>query len=179
VTGVIGALISARLVAKGIETHHYPFMGLWIVLGLTFVRFAVWRPKGGSLVSAVDPDTKGSTLITVKRAGGFWRDRRRRYVIMVDGRAVGRLREYEALSVEVSPGQHVIQVSIDHLRSQTLDVTIKASDTRRFTCSAGSINKRRRKLRYVQLEEDTLDMIRPEGSVLVAQVWDENSKPDP
>jgi hypothetical protein len=50
-------------------------------------------------------------------------DRYRRYVVMVDGRRVGTIRDGETREFQVSPGPHTVRLRLDWpWRSQTLDI---------------------------------------------------------
>jgi hypothetical protein len=65
-------------------------------------------------------------LLAIERASGAHRNRLRRSLVYVDGRRVGTLGPGTGhqLNVEVAPGQHVVYVRIDCLRSKPLEIGV-------------------------------------------------------
>ena len=74
------------------------------------------------------------THIIVRRLSSGWRDRLRRYKVLVDDRVVGRLRRGEVGRYEVSPGPHVLAVAIDWKRSRSFDVSGDGNGEIAFRC---------------------------------------------
>jgi hypothetical protein len=63
----------------------------------------------------------GSLLVRPLADG--WQDRFRAYVVLIDNRAVGKLKRGESARFELSPGPHTVQVAIDWKRSAALEIT--------------------------------------------------------
>ena len=66
----------------------------------------------------------GSLL--VRRLAYRWQDRFRAYVVLIDDRAVGKLKRGESARFELSPGPHTVQVAIDWKRSAAFDISGEA-----------------------------------------------------
>ncbi|HEY3926038.1 MAG TPA: hypothetical protein VGL75_15855 [Acidothermaceae bacterium] len=77
----------------------------------------------------------GLGLLVIERAGGTYQNRLRRYIVYVDGRRVGTLGPGtgQQLNVEVEPGQHVVYVRIDWLRSKPLEIGVVQGRELRLT----------------------------------------------
>jgi hypothetical protein len=69
------------------------------------------------------------THVVVHRAPSWWRDRLRRYKVLIDDREVGGLRPGESGRYEVAPGHHVLAVGIDWKRSRSFEVSGGGEDT--------------------------------------------------
>jgi hypothetical protein len=80
------------------------------------------------------PDNPHVTLVIVHRLPTGWRDRLRRYEVLIDDRVVGRLRPGEFGRYEVAPGHHVLAVAIDWKRSRSFDVSGVGDGTKSFRC---------------------------------------------
>ncbi len=67
--------------------------------------------------------------IIVRRSGSF-RDALRKYKVLVDGEVVGKVGRNKQIDVEVSPGQHEVQMKIDWSRSEPVTVDTSTGDVR-------------------------------------------------
>jgi hypothetical protein len=70
----------------------------------------------------------GDARIKVRRvkAGFFERDRLRSYVVMIDERALGRVRRGKEIVIDVPPGHHEVRIKIDWTGSRTVPVDVEA-----------------------------------------------------
>jgi len=86
-----------------------------------------------------EADNPHVAFVVVRRASSGWRDRLRRYKVLIDGRVVGRLGPGEFGRYEVAPGHHVLAVAIDWKRSRSFEVFGDGDGTMSFRCGpAGS-----------------------------------------
>src|SRR5437879_6190713 len=74
-----------------------------------------------------------STLV-VTRERRPWRDRLRRYWVVLDGLRVGALAQGEAASFKVDPGEHRLRLEIDWARSNELTFTAAPDTEADFVC---------------------------------------------
>jgi hypothetical protein len=72
--------------------------------------------------------------LQLQRVKAFWQDRARDYVVMVDGREVGRIADGAALSIPLPAGEQLVQLVIDWCRSPEQRVTVPAGGTVRLEC---------------------------------------------
>lgn len=72
----------------------------------------------------------------LSRAKGS-RDGLRDYVIRLDGETVGRIAEEHSVSLEVPPGEHILQLTLDWAKSPPLHVTVDQSQTLQTFCQPG------------------------------------------
>jgi hypothetical protein len=81
------------------------------------------------------PDGRRPTAtITVARPAGL-RDGLRAYRVVVDGRAVARLRRGQLRTIAVSPGRHRLYVRLDWwLRCPEVEVVLAPADRADFLC---------------------------------------------
>jgi hypothetical protein len=56
------------------------------------------------------------------REPAAWQDRLRAYTLLVDGKARGSIKQGETLEIDLSPGDHKVQMKIDWARSPELAV---------------------------------------------------------
>lgn len=92
--------------------------------------------------------------VVLRREGGFWRDRLRRYKVRLDGEWVGKLREREDLRVDVRPGTHEIQVKLDWGTSPSRSLQLAPGEVARLRCGPGSFLGLVVPGRYLILEGD-------------------------
>jgi hypothetical protein len=79
--------------------------------------------QGHSTRSAEPFDNSGVGSLLVRRLGDGWQDRFGAYVVLIDDRAVGKLKRGESARFELSPGPHTVQVAIDWKRSAAFDIS--------------------------------------------------------
>jgi hypothetical protein len=84
-------------------------------------------------------DRRNGAQVIVSRDGGFWRDRFRTYRVRIDGRVVGKVREFEVLTVPVAPGIHEVQVSLDWGTSPRVIVNVDEDGVQYLKCGPGSV----------------------------------------
>jgi hypothetical protein len=72
--------------------------------------------------------------VEIRRSAAGYRDRWRRYRVLIDGAEVGRLRRGEARSFDVGPGSHRVRVAIDWKKSAEHAVDGGSHGTFRFRC---------------------------------------------
>lgn len=79
------------------------------------------------------------TTIRVTRLRTGYRDRLRRYRVLVDGLTIGRLRRGESVEVPVSAGRHTVRVKIDWTGSPTEVVDVAEGTTESFECEPSGL----------------------------------------
>lgn len=75
--------------------------------------------------------------IVISRKNGWWRDRFRSYVILVDGKPVSKIKNGQRVEVPVSHGQHELRLKIDWATSQSLAFNAQPGDVIEFSCEPG------------------------------------------
>lgn len=75
--------------------------------------------------------------IVISRKRGWWRDRFRSYVILVDGKPVTKIRNGKRVEVPVSHGQHELRLKIDWCESRSLTFGAQPGDVIEFFCEPG------------------------------------------
>jgi hypothetical protein len=73
----------------------------------------------------------------VERAVDGYRDRFRRYAVILDGRVVGRIKPGQAIEIDISPGSHVAMVKIDWCSSPRLTFSVSPGEDVVLACRPG------------------------------------------
>lgn len=97
--------------------------------------------------------------IVVNRTSAPWRDRKRAYVLLVDGHVAGEVRDGQEVRHTVTPGTHAVAMKIDWSGSDTLSVTLGSGETACFVCeptasSAMTLRDLLSRRAWVSLRED-------------------------
>ncbi|MEJ5913386.1 hypothetical protein [Pseudokineococcus sp. 1T1Z-3] len=71
----------------------------------------VWPLKASE--HSIDLAVKMTATVVVRRPPGGYRDAMRRYKVRLDGKVVGKLTAGSELRVDVPPGEHTLQGTID------------------------------------------------------------------
>jgi hypothetical protein len=79
-----------------------------------------------------------SSVISLSRVLGGWRDRARRYQVIIDGAQAGWIKRGERLELPVAPGRHSVWLEISWARSPQLDVDVGAGETVSLECEPGT-----------------------------------------
>jgi hypothetical protein len=80
-------------------------------------------------------DAPGGSVIALSRAPGGWRDRLRRYQVVLDGEQVAAIKRGERIDLPVSPGTHSIFLKIDWARSPRLQLDIAPGQVVTLECA--------------------------------------------
>jgi hypothetical protein len=95
--------------------------------------------------------------IVVSRDKAPWRDRGRKYKLLVDGTVVGRLTQGDTVTHQVEPGPHSVQVKIDWARSPEIQCSVASGQSAQLVCGPGGSSMRVDALfhpgKYVRLEQ--------------------------
>jgi hypothetical protein len=83
--------------------------------------------------------TAGGSVITLSRAPGGWRDRLRRYQVMIDGEQVATIKHGERLELPVPPGRHTVYLQISWARSPQLEVAVAPGDVVSLECAPSNV----------------------------------------
>ncbi len=75
--------------------------------------------------------------LRVERAADGYRDRFRTYAVVLDGRAVGRIKRGQAIEIAVSPGAHVAMLRIDWCASPHLTFSVSPGEVAVLACRSG------------------------------------------
>jgi hypothetical protein len=81
----------------------------------------------------------GVSAITLSRVGGGWRDRLRRYRVMIDGEQVASIKPGERVELPVTPGPHTISLKISWAGSPPLEVDLAPDEMATLECAPGRI----------------------------------------
>jgi hypothetical protein len=76
--------------------------------------------------------SRGNALIVLSRKQRSWRDILRRYLVMLDGEQVAKVRRGQVIELPVSAGQHAIFLKIDWCSSPTVEVDAQPSEAIRL-----------------------------------------------
>lgn len=79
--------------------------------------------------------TDGAELLITRLSAA--RDSLRDYAVVVDGEKVASLTAGKTVTVPATPGNHIIQLKVDWLRSAPLRVTLGVDERVQVTCRAG------------------------------------------
>ena len=74
-------------------------------------------------------------LELTRNAQNGWDDGARAYLVYIDGKKEGAIRENETLQFDVSEGTHTLQLKIDWCSSPALQFTAEAGKTVRAKCA--------------------------------------------
>ena len=85
------------------------------------------------------PEHPNDSTLVVVRAGGFWKDKGQSYRILVDGKRIGSVYEYDSLSVPVQPGRRSVQAKIDMFKSREVVMSVDSGETRHLVVAAGQV----------------------------------------
>jgi hypothetical protein len=77
----------------------------------------------------------GGSVISVSRRPGGWRDRLRRYRVMIDGQQVAWIKNGQQVDVPVTPGRHTVFLQISWARSPRLEVDAAPGQTVSLQCA--------------------------------------------
>lgn len=98
-----------------------------------------WSPVLAShIVIAMPGNAEEATLVISRKRGG-WRDRARRYDILVDGKPMGKIKHGERLELLVPPGQHELFLKIAWCTSPSITFTAQPGDVVEFFCEPGAM----------------------------------------
>jgi len=78
--------------------------------------------------------TDAGAAIVLTRARGGWRDRARRYDVMIDGQEVAKVRHGQRLELPVAPGRHEVFLKIDWCRSPIVTVDAQPGEVIQLFC---------------------------------------------
>jgi hypothetical protein len=89
--------------------------------------------------SAKEGAAPGGSFITLSRVPGGWRDRVRRYQVIIDGERVAMIKRGQRIDLPVTPGRHVVFLQIDWARSPQLDVDVPPGEVISLECAPDSV----------------------------------------
>ena len=92
------------------------------------------RRQGTAMTAAA-----GGSVITLSRALGGWRDRFRRYRVVVDGEQVASIGRGQRLDLPVPPGRHAVVLQVDWARSPQLEVDVAPGEVFTLECAPGNV----------------------------------------
>jgi hypothetical protein len=78
-------------------------------------------------------------VVRIRREASPWKDRLRKYKVLIDGAVVARLRNGEESEFSVPAGRHSIEVRIDWTGSDVVDFTADNGEIVEFLCGATSV----------------------------------------
>jgi hypothetical protein len=80
-------------------------------------------------------EMQGAIRVTRRRAP--WRDALRSYVVLIDGKRAGKIRQGATKDFLVQPGRHSLRLKIDWKGSDELTVEVQQDKTASFVCEPG------------------------------------------
>ena len=83
-------------------------------------------------------ETNGESTITVFRVPGGWKDRLRRYQVVIDGEQVASIKHGERVDLPVTPGKHTVFMQISWARSPRLELDIAPGQVVTLECAPTS-----------------------------------------
>ena len=83
--------------------------------------------------------TDGGSVIALSRVQGGWRDRLRRYQVIVDGEQVASIKHGERLDLPVAPGRHTVSLKISWAGSPPLEVDVAPGEVVTLECAPGNV----------------------------------------
>lgn len=78
-------------------------------------------------------------VITLSRTASGWRDRLRRYQVIIDGELVAWIKRGERLDLPVTPGRHMVQLRISWASSPRLGLEVPAGEIVALECAPGHV----------------------------------------
>jgi len=75
--------------------------------------------------------------ITLSRTVSGWRDRLRRYQVIIDGERVATIKRGECLNLPVTPGRHTVHLQISWARSRQLGLDVSPGEVVALECAPG------------------------------------------
>lgn len=72
--------------------------------------------------------------LIVRRRAAWWQDRKRDYLILVDGSEAGRIGNGGNVRLQVTPGRHRVQLKLDRCASPALDVDVADGAAQLLDC---------------------------------------------
>jgi hypothetical protein len=82
-------------------------------------------------------DTRGTAGIRIEREAAPWRDRARKYKVLVDAREIGTVADGETQEFRLEPGEHSLRLKLDWAGSATVPLTLAAGEVAAFQCRPG------------------------------------------
>ena len=79
-------------------------------------------------------------LVRIERLHTRWKDRLRRYTVILDGTEVGKLRNGEAIELAVAPGLHHLLIKIEFVGSDPIQFAVASGEEAHFVCRATASN---------------------------------------
>jgi len=149
--GLVGAAFGLGALGAGIAVGNalLAILGVVLYLATRSLASSISRSerrrvpslrRNASAVEALLADSEhGGTQVAVYRYGGYWQDGLRAYHVLVDGQPVGKVKEFQTLSVPVAPGLHEVQVQLSWGTSPSTVVEVGEGKTRVLECHPGSL----------------------------------------
>jgi len=67
-----------------------------------------------------------------------WQDKMRDYRILIDDKQAASIGEQAEVNIPVSPGKHIVQLTVDWCTSQKLEVDVEQGKTQIIACGPNS-----------------------------------------
>jgi hypothetical protein len=81
----------------------------------------------------------GGSVIALSRVQGGWRDRLRRYQVIIGGEQVASIRRGERLDLPVTPGRRTVSLKISWAGSPQLAVDLAPGEVVTLECAPGNL----------------------------------------
>jgi hypothetical protein len=80
-------------------------------------------------------EAPGEGMITLSRVPGGWKDRLRRYQVVIDGEQVASVKHGERVDLPVTAGKHTVYMQISWARSPRLELDIAPGQVVTLECA--------------------------------------------
>jgi hypothetical protein len=80
-------------------------------------------------------EAPGASTIAVSRVPGGWKDRLRRYQVVIDGEQVAAIKHGERVDLPVTPGKHTVFMQISWARSPQLELDVAPGQVVTLECA--------------------------------------------
>jgi hypothetical protein len=79
----------------------------------------------------------GTAGIRIEREAAPWRDRARKYKVVVDAAEIGTVADGETQEFRLEPGEHSLRLKLDWAGSATVALTLAVGEVATFRCRPG------------------------------------------
>jgi hypothetical protein len=75
--------------------------------------------------------------LRVERNAAPWRDKLRRYKVVLDGKPIGKIADGGVEEFSIEPGSHTLRIKLDWAGSPTIEFEVGAGESVSWSCRPG------------------------------------------